>query len=217
MNRMRHSLPLIFLLGLPCLAQGNAAPLPMPASRLFLDEREPRMQLAGEVLRQRLERDFYRLYVYVDLAELKRALAGGSDLLQVERALASGRVSHAYVTQFIQGIGRARRMEFLLENLGKAWPQGRMEVASPSVKRFSAFFDQAVERWAETQVWVSSRGSIYTRAVGKPSTETRDPQLAQAFAATYFGEACMDPRMKRELAQQVQQHLGRTGAARHQD
>lgn len=211
---MKHLLSVILLVAAPCGAQGLS---PLPASRLFLDEGEPRVQMVGEVLRQRLEADFYRLYLYVDLNELKRVAGSGANLLQVERALASGRVSHAYITRFIQGVGRARRMEFLLENLRKAWPKGRMDATSPTVQRFSAFFDQAVGRRAETQVWVSSKGSISTRADGQNALETRDPLLAQAFAATYFGEACMDPRMKRELVLQVLQRMGEGNGPQHSD
>jgi len=165
-----------------------------------LDSRPPKLQLVGTVVRKRLGEDFYLLALYVDIRGLRARLgskAKSTELLA--QALAHGQIHHAYITRFERGVGRPRRMEFLLENLKKSWPTENFDPESPSLKQFSLFFDQPLNKRDETEVWVSPRGTIITRMAGGPPHETKDPVIAAAFAATYFGEACMDKAMKQEL------------------
>jgi len=173
---------------------------PAPATRLFLDVNPPRLQMVGTVVRKRLGEDFYRLMLYVDIKGLRARLGPKTKNPELlAQALASGQVHHAYITRFERGVGRARRMEFLLENLKKSWPTQNFDPESPTLRQFSLFFDQPLNKLDETEVWIGPKGSITTRMAGGPPHETRDPILASAFAATYFGEACMDQAMKQEL------------------
>lgn len=196
------------LLGQP--AQGPLPQLrPAAPSRLFLDANPPHLQMIGTVVRKRLGEDFYRLTLYVDIKGLRTKLGSKAKSTEnLAQILASGQIHHAYITRFERGVGRPRRMEFLLENLKKSWPTGNFDPESPSLKQFSLFFDQPLNKRDETEVWVSPKGSITTRMAGGPPYETKDPVIASAFAATYFGEACMDKAMKQELLSRLLPLLG---------
>ena len=118
-------------------------------------------------------------------------------------ALVAGKAAHAYVARIVAPFPRANRMAFLLGNLQRAWPDPGFYPGAPSLKRFSAFFDRALAKGAETQVWIQAGGTLLTREAGGPATATRDPVLATAFSGSYLGERCMDPALKADLLREL--------------
>lgn len=182
---------------LACLAVATALTVParaetraggFPARRGFLDEGPATLQLVGTVVRHRNAIPFYTLAYYVDLRELRRAIGPGRRSLQeLAQVLIQGRIAQGYVTRFEQGIGKERRVDFLLENLEQYWEGGGFRRDAPALRSFLPFFDAALERGEETQVWIH-RGVIFTRKPGLRANRTEDPELCRAFANSYLGD-----------------------------
>lgn len=159
-----------------------------PPRRGLLDEGPAALHLVGTVVRHRNAIPFYTLAYYVDLRELRRAIGPGRrSIEELARVLIQGRIAQGYVTRFEQGVGKERRVAFLLENLELYWEGGGFRRDSPTLGAFLPFFDAALERGEETQVWIH-RGVIYTRKPGLRANRTEDPDLCRAFANSYLGD-----------------------------
>ena len=181
---------LLAVAGCAALAQGAVAArnVNFPARRAFLDEGGRSLQLVGTVVRLRNAIPFYTLAYYVNLGELRGALGSAPRTTpEMARILIQGKVSQAYVTRFEQGVSRERRVEFLLENLRLYWDGPGFRPDSPSFRSFLPFFDAALERGEETQVWIRN-GAIITRKAGLKPVTTNDPGICRAFVNSYLGE-----------------------------
>lgn len=175
-----------------------------PLERRLLDRRAPLLKAAGVHLRIRDGRKLYALCLYVDVRTLARLTRGQPrDAEALARLLVEGKAAHAFVARIVEPFPRESRMAFLLGNLERAWPGSGFDPGAPALKRFSAFFDRALAKGDETQVWVEPGGLIHTRQAGGPATGTRDAILASAFSATYLGERCMDPALKADLLREL--------------
>ncbi len=175
-----------------------------PLERAFLDRGSPRLKAAGVFLRIRDGQKLYALCLYVDLRALARLTRGKArDPEALARLLVEGKAAHAFVARIVEPFPRENRMAFLLGNLQRAWPGPGFDPETPALKRFSRFFDEALVRGDETQVWIGPGGRIHTRKAGGPITTTRDPVLASTFSATYLGEHCMDPALKADLLREL--------------
>lgn len=175
-----------------------------PLERAFLDRGPKKLKAAGVYLRIRDGAKLYAMALYVDTKVLAARTKGKPrtpEALAV--ALVGGQAAHAYVARIVEPFPRERRMAFLLGNLQRAWPGPGFEPDSPALKRFSAFFDRALAKGAETQVWIQPGGLLHTREAGGPVTTTRDSVLAAAFSGTYLGEHCMDPALKADLLREL--------------
>ena len=168
-------------------------------TRTFLDrERGRPVTAVGTAVRTRDGFRFYTLCLYVDLAELRaKAKKGPRDPESLGRLLIQGGVSHAFVTNFYEGVAGRRRLEFLVENVRKSWPE--FEPAAADLKRFLTFFQEDLKRGDTTEVWIDAQGHIYGRRGTREPVLARSPKLGHAFTATYFGEAAMDPQFKKQL------------------
>lgn len=174
--------------GLPGHPQEAPRSAPFPRLRPFLDEGRPSLRLVGSAVRSRNGIPFYTLAYYVNLAELRTALgAAPPTIAEAARVLAAGKVSQGFLTRFDQGVGKERRVEFLLENLGIFWPGPGFRKDSPSLQAFLPFFDTPLERGEETRIWIRN-GSIYTQKPGQRAVRTADPDLCRAFVNSYLGE-----------------------------
>lgn len=192
----------------PLLIVEQASHEGFPLERPFLDRGKDKLQAVGVYLRFREGLKLYALCLYVDVARLRRLTRG---LPRTEDGLAAllvaGRVRHAFITRFVEPLPRERRMRFLLGNLEKAWPDASFDPRSPGLRRFTPFFDRAVQAGTETQVWVDARGGIATREADGPVTRVHDPRLSRAFTASYLGDRPMDPAMKAALLGELPQIL----------
>lgn len=175
-----------------------------PLTRTFLDTRLPRLRAAGVYLRIRDGAKLYALCLYVDTRVLAALTRGAPRTPEALAALlVEGRAAHAFVSRIMEPFPRENRMAFLLGNLERAWPGPGFDPEEPVLKRFSAFFDSALAKGDETQVWVEPGGRIHTRRAGGPAAETRDAVLASTFTATYLGGKCMDPALKADLLREL--------------
>lgn len=169
-------------------APADARTAAFPPLRGFLDEGPGSMTLVGTAVRFRNAIPFYTLAYYVNLAELQAALGPGArTLTKMGRVLSQGKISQGYVTRFEQGVSKDRRVEFLMENLQLYWDGPEFSPDTPTLRAFLPFFDVALERGEETQVWIRN-GSIYTRKPGAKPTRTADAALCRAFANSYLGD-----------------------------
>lgn len=165
-----------------------AKPAPFPRTRAFLDEGPPNLRLIGSTVRLRNGIPFYTLAYYVNLAELRAAIgATVPTMAEAARVLIGGKVSQGFMTRFEQGVGRERRVEFLLENLELYWPGPGFRRDSATLQGFLPFFDRALERAEETRIWIRN-GSIYTQGPGQKAARTADADLCHAFVNSYLGD-----------------------------
>jgi hypothetical protein len=141
------------------------------------------------VVRKRNSIPFYTLAFYASLPELRLVLgsAGPWTVQELANALLQGRIAQGYVTRFEQGVGRERRVEFLLENLELYWDGPGFRSDTPTLKAFLPFFDTSLARGEETQIWIRN-GNIFTRQPGGKPVKTIDPELCRAFANSYLGD-----------------------------
>lgn len=175
-----------------------------PLARRFLDRRGPTLKAAGVYLRIRDGQKLYALCLYVDVRALARLTRGRDrDAEALARLLVEGRAAHAFVARIVEPFPRENRMAFLLGNLERAWPGPGFDPEAPALRRFSAFFDRALAKGDETQVWVEPGGLIHTRQAGGAPATTRDPEIASTFSATYLGARCMDPALKADLLREL--------------
>ena len=206
-------LPTLGILALALLPQAAAAPLKLveqasqegfPLERPYLDRGRRRLKAAGVFLRVRDGAKLYALCLYVDTKALAARTKGRPRTPEtLAAALVESRAAHAFVARIVEPFPRESRMAFLLGNLERAWPRPGFDPRSPALARFSAFFDRALVRGAETQVWIKPGGTLHTREAGGPITTTRNPVLASAFSGTYLGEHCMDPALKADLLREL--------------
>jgi hypothetical protein len=175
-----------------------------PLERRFLDRRAPSLKAAGVYLRVRDGQKLYALCLYVDVRALAVLTQGKArDAEALARLLVEGKAAHAYVARIVEPFPRENRMAFLLGNLQRAWPSPGFDPEAPALKRFSRFFDRALAKGDETQVWLEPGGRIHTRQAGGPATATADAVIASTFSATYLGERSMDPALKADLLREL--------------
>lgn len=175
-----------------------------PLARRFLDRRGPDLKAAGVYLRIRDGQKLYALCLYVDVRALARLTKGQvRDADALARLLVAGKAAHAFVARIVEPFPRENRMAFLLGNLQRAWPAPGFDPEAPALKRFRPFFDRALAKGDETQVWIEPGGRIHTRQAGGPATLTQDAVLPAAFSATYLGDRCMDPALKADLLREL--------------
>ncbi len=193
-SRWRTSLflPCLLLLADLSVLAGPPGIVRFPPVRGFLDEGPANLTLVGTGVRIREGIPFYTVGYYVHLTDL-RALAGPGpyDWRELAKLLIEGKVAQGLVTRFHQPVGKARRVEFLVVNLKRWWPEPRFDEGNPSVRQFVAFFDEPLARGEETQVWFRG-GVAFTRKPGKSVHRTPDRSISRAFLGSYLGGQVME-------------------------
>jgi hypothetical protein len=177
-----------------------------PTTRTFLDRGREPLTAVGTAVRFREGFQFYTLCLYVNLKELHAKLKGSDrDPETLGHLLIQGGVSHVFVTNFHVGVAGNRRLDFLKENLQKAWPA--FDVADPRIQDFITFVSENLNRGDSTEVWIDAKGTIYGHRVGHPPVQARLPMLGKAFSATYFGQQAMDAQFKKQLLEGLAKSL----------
>ena len=169
-----------------------------PATRTFLDRGGPSLTAVGTAVRFREGFQFYTLCLYVDLRQLRARLKGSArDPESLGRLLTQGGISHAFITYFHVGVAGNRRLDFLKENLLKAWPA--FDAADPQIQGLLDFFGEKLNRGDTTEIWIDAKGTIYGHRIGHPQVQARSPMLGRAFSSTYFGPQAMNDQFKKQL------------------
>lgn len=177
-----------------------------PLERPFLDggPEARRLEACGVYLRIRDGAKLYALCLYVDMPRLLSLTRGHARTPRlVADLLMGGKVSHAFVSRFVQPIPRANRMAFLKGHLETYWPGGGFDANAAGLKEFLNFFDRELKAGVETQVWIDEGGVIATREAGGPVQKTGNSKLCRAFTASYFAKQPMDLPMRESLLKDI--------------
>jgi hypothetical protein len=167
-----------------------------PLARGFLDERPHNLTLVGTGVRTREGIPFYSVGYYVNLVELRAAAGPGpSDLDELARILTEGKVAQGIITRFHQPVSQSRRVEFLVVNLRRWWPEPGFDERLPAVRRFVSFFNESLSRGEETQVWFKA-GVAYTRKPGRKVHQLPDRSICRAFLGSYLSGQVMEGAAK---------------------
>lgn len=205
------------LIGAGLFAPGLVAAMPLeiverasregfPLERNFLDggPESRRLEACGVYLRIRDGAKLYALCLYVDMPRLLSLTRGHARTPRlVADLLMGGKVSHAFISRFVQPIPRANRMAFLKGHLETYWPGGGFDPNAAGLSEFLGFFDRELKAGVETQVWIDEGGIIATRETGGSIQKTGNSRLCRAFTSSYFARQPMDLPMRDSLLKDI--------------